>query len=145
MTPSLANPDFCRLAGRLIAEGMDVRLKARGNSMQPWIRNGDMITLGPADPARLKRGDVIAFETAAGRLTIHRLVDVRAGEAGLTLVTRGDARAANDPPFGVGGIVGRVIEVWRGGQRVRVNGPAYLWRAAFRRRVMAVRRRARAG
>jgi len=145
MTPSLANPDFCRLAGRLIAEGMNVRLKARGNSMHPWIRAGDLITVGPADPAQLKRGDVIVFESAAGRLIIHRLVAVRAGEAGLTLVTRGDAGAANDPPFGVGRIVGRVIEVWRGGQRVQVNGSAYLWRAAFRRRVMAVWRRASFG
>lgn len=145
MTPSLANPDFCRLASRLIAEGMNVRLKASGNSMQPWIRDGDMITLGPADPVRLKRGDVIAFETAAGTLTIHRLVAVRDGAVGLTFVAQGDARAASDPPFGVGRLVGRVIEVWRGGHRVRVNGPAYLWRAAFRRRVLAVWRRARAG
>jgi len=145
MTPSLANPDFCRLARCLIAEGMNVRLKARGHSMQPWIRAGDLITVAPSDPAQLKRGDVIVFESAAGRLIIHRLVAVRAGEAGLTFVTRGDAGAANDPPFGVGRIVGRVIEVWRGGRRVRANGPAYLWRAAFRRRLMAVWRLARPG
>ena len=145
MTASLANPDFCRLAGCLVAEGMQVRLKASGHSMRPWIRDGDLVTLGPTDPARLKRGDVIAFTSAAGSLTIHRLVAVRMEAGGLTFVARGDARSVSDPPFGVNRMVGRVIEVRRDGRRVRVNGRVCLWGAALRRRVMALRQLARGG
>lgn len=142
MIPSTANPDSCRLARDLLAEGRQVRLKANGDSMRPCIRDGDIITLGPAKAARLKRGHVIAFENAAGTLTIHRLAAIRAEAAGLVFVTHGDANGKSDPPFGANRVAGRVLEVRRNNHRVRVNSPVCGWLAACRRMALAVRRRA---
>lgn len=110
-----------------------MRFKASGNSMRPWIQAGDLITLAPAEATRLKRGQVIAFETTAGMLTIHRLVALRAEAAGLVLVTRGDANMANDPAFGPDRVVGRVIEVRLAGYRVPVNSPVCWGLSALRR------------
>jgi signal peptidase I len=134
---SLNNPAFCRLARSLIAEGKMVRCKAAGASMFPAIRDGDLVTLSPVDPERLKPGQVIAFETSSGTLTIHRLVVTRSHDGHLTFVTRGDARLGNDAPFGADRLVGQVVEVRRDGRQVAVAGPACLWLARLRLRIRA--------
>ena len=64
-----------------------MRFRARGGSMQPGLRDADVVSVVPADAADLRVGDVICYETGRGRLAVHRLV----GREGDCLVTRGDA------------------------------------------------------
>lgn len=95
-----------------------------GNSMHPTIKEGDILSVSPVDPASLQPGDVIIYTVGkiAGKnkhAVTHRIVSVR--EKGL--VTRGDNNLSADGtivPFDR--VVGRAEWVKRGTVLRRVKG-----------------------
>ena len=59
--------------GRLIREGKTVVLPVRGNSMRPFIQNGnDCVELHPLPPV-LRKGDVVLARTSKGYYVLHRV------------------------------------------------------------------------
>lgn len=60
------------------------------------IEVGDLIFVGPAEPAKLEEGDVIAF--MEGRIVVtHRIIGIQTGEDGsLLFKTQGDANNSPD-------------------------------------------------
>ena len=49
-------------------------LKARGGSMTPFIRDGDIVVIANAQRMNVAVGDVVCYETHPGRLRLHRVV-----------------------------------------------------------------------
>src|SRR2546425_13344506 len=98
------------LAADLLRRGAPLRIKARGGSMLPFLRDGDVALVMPAVGTEIGVGDVICYETAAGRLFLHRVIEHRRGG----FVGKGDA-----PPFtqcvDPGEGLGRGVAVPRGG------------------------------
>lgn len=64
-----------------------VRFRARGGSMRPSLRDGDVVSVVRADPDAIAIGDVVCFVPEPGRLSLHRVIGRDAG----CLVTKGDA------------------------------------------------------
>ena len=59
--------------GRLIREGKTVVLPVRGNSMRPFIQNGnDCVELHPLPPV-LRKGDVVLARTSKDYYVLHRV------------------------------------------------------------------------
>lgn len=59
--------------GRLIREGKTVVLPVRGNSMRPFIQNGNnCVELHPLPPV-LRKGDVVLARTSKGYYVLHRV------------------------------------------------------------------------
>ena len=67
-----------------------------GGSMAPSIPMGALILIEPVGPASITVGDVITF-TLPDRLITHRVIAITHDDAGLELVTKGDANDAADP------------------------------------------------
>ena len=62
--------------GRLIREGKTVMLPVRGNSMRPFIQNGnDCVELHPLPPV-LRKGDVVLARTSKGYYVLHRVTAI---------------------------------------------------------------------
>ena len=62
--------------GRLIREGKTVVLPVRGNSMRPFIQNGnDCVELHPLPPV-LRKGDVVLARTSKGYDVLHRVTAI---------------------------------------------------------------------
>ena len=62
--------------GRLIQEGKTVVLPVRGNSMRPFIQNGnDCVELHPLPPV-LRKGDVVLARTSKGYYVLHRVTAI---------------------------------------------------------------------
>ena len=62
--------------GRLIREGKTVVLPVRGNSMRPFIQNGnDCVELHPLPPV-LRKGDVVLARTSKGYYVLHRVTAI---------------------------------------------------------------------
>ena len=67
-----------------------------GGSMAPAIPMGALILIEPVAPESITVGDVITF-TLPDRLITHRVIAVTRDDAGLQLMTKGDANDAADP------------------------------------------------
>ena len=62
--------------GRLIREGKTVVLPVRGNSVRPFIQNGnDCVELHPLPPV-LRKGDVVLARTSKGYYVLHRVTAI---------------------------------------------------------------------
>lgn len=105
-----------------LAEGKSIRFKvaARGSSMAPWIRHGDVITLSPLSRRGARIGDVVAYlQPGIGRMIVHRIVNFREGSP----VLRGDNCTGNDETIVGFSILGRVTSVRRNGILLPGVGP----------------------
>ncbi|HET7571552.1 MAG TPA: signal peptidase I [Gaiellaceae bacterium] len=76
-----------------------------GTSMQPLLHAGDLVLLDHADPAALRKGDIIAFKTTKqaqqqyhvpGRY-VHRIVKIQHGRNGYRFLTKGDNVSGHEP------------------------------------------------
>ena len=88
----------------LLARGLAVRFRVRGDSMHPTIRCGQALHVVPIRATELVRGDVVLAHHPRG-LTAHRIVRID----GARIVTRGDNCSLDDPAFATGDVLGRVV------------------------------------
>ena len=98
--------------------GKSFRFRARGGSMGPFIKEGDVVTIAPINGRLPGLGDIVAtVNGAAGRLFIHRVTRKNSEE----YVTKGDAADSDDGPVSANQILGCVTCVERGGKKVRLG------------------------
>lgn len=112
---SLSGSTLVQLVRAVLGKGAPVRFRAKGFSMSPFIRNGDVVTLSPVQGIFPRVGDVIAFVVReTDKLCVHRVV----GKKGEFYVTKGDN--SNEPDESVldENILGFVTRVERNGREV---------------------------
>ena len=85
--------DLTALIAEVVGRGGHLEIAAVGFSMAPAIQPGDKLVLGPLHDEEPRLGQVVVVPRA-GSLLAHRVVEV-----GARLIARGDACAADDPPF----------------------------------------------
>src|SRR5262249_40798715 len=95
---------FRDVASEFITSGFSFRFQARGRSMWPTIRDGDILHVEGVASAAIRLADVVLFSSEQG-LKAHRVVRKHAG----TFVTRGDAAVEADSPIRGEQIMGRVV------------------------------------
>jgi uncharacterized repeat protein (TIGR01451 family) len=86
--------------------GLRVRFQARGASMSPAIRDGELVYVEPASGAALRRGDIVLVKGDRG-FRLHRLILADAGRD--LFITRGDCGMEDDPAVRSGQILGVAI------------------------------------
>ena len=124
----LSGGSLAGLMGAILEKGKPFRFEARGESMHPAIRDGDILTVAPAAGRRPRTGDIVAFvHPETGGVRVHRVVGRGAGR----YVLKGDNALGADPAVGPEGILGFVVGLERDGRRRRL-GPAALSAALAR-------------
>lgn len=99
---------FRELCSTLLEQGMSVQFEARGVSMSPTIRSGDMVQVEPLEPHELHRGDIVLGQDT-GRFILHRVM----GRDERMCSTRGDSSREADRSIAVSEVVGRVLSARR--------------------------------
>jgi hypothetical protein len=123
----LGTPGLAGLMREILAGGNTVRLRVGGASMQPCLRDGDVLIIGTPDRP-LETGDVAALAVPPdGALLVHRLIGARDG----ILRFKGDAVRFVDPPVRAEDVLGIVLSVERAGRKVRFAGRKSRRLAAF--------------
>jgi GNAT superfamily N-acetyltransferase len=126
----LDDDSFLDLSAEILRQGGSFQFRAHGSSMAPFIRDGDLLTVVPCDPAGLEIGDVALYRTHRERIVAHRVVDKSAQRGEWTLVTQGDARLHPDRPVRGDRLLGRIARIQRGDRACHLDrGP---WRLAAR-------------
>jgi len=95
---------FRELIVGLAASGLRFRFHAKGRSMLPAIRDGELLHVKPADPANIRVADIVLFRDGQG-FKAHRVVRKCAN----VFVTRGDAGIEADGAIRGEQIMGKII------------------------------------
>ncbi|MCB9547508.1 MAG: S24/S26 family peptidase [Myxococcales bacterium] len=121
-----------RLALEALAAGLPVRLRARGASMRPAVRDGDVLLLAP-DAAHAGVGDLVLVPREDFGV-VHRVI-ARVGER---VWVKGDALPRPDGWFDRRALPARVVGIERGDRLVALRPwwavPASLLTAPLRGR-----------
>lgn len=97
-----------------------VHLTAWGTSMLPSVWPGDLLTIQSVAQDEVVPGDIVLV-LRDYRFFVHRLVERRQNQGGISWITRGDAMPHNDPPARASELLGRVASIRRG-DRIIVPG-----------------------
>ena len=114
-----------------MAEGRSVRIRLKGNSMFPLLRDGrDEVFLYPCEGKEIKPMDVVLFRYR-GMHVLHRVIR----REGQQLYLQGDGVFVSRETCTTADVIGVMKQVKRSsGRVVDVDGwrwrlPSYLWRA----------------
>jgi len=97
----------------VIDKGALFRFRAHGNSMSPFIKDGDILTLAPIGNIRLSIGEIVAFVNAENlKLSVHRII----GKEAESYCLKGDNLQTADGMVSGRNILARVVSVERSGK-----------------------------
>jgi signal peptidase I len=106
---------FLNLATEILSQGHSLRFRARGISMRPLIRDGDLLEIRAIRPEQVRLGDVLLYQNGRQSL-VHRVVRLQDRGAEKLLLIWGDACLQPDGWVGAKQVLGRVARVERMGR-----------------------------
>jgi len=114
---SISSAALSELLQAVLAKGADFRFKARGTSMTPFIRNGDIITI--TSVKKVEIGSIVAFSRpGTGQLVVHRVVAKRKEE----VYIMGDGSSDHtDDWVPIKNIIGHLVRIERNGQDIHLG------------------------
>jgi signal peptidase I len=97
----------------VLSKGFSIRFKAKGFSMFPVIKDGDIITVSPFPGVSIRSGNIIAFiHPQTEKLVVHRLIETK--ENGF--LTKGDNSLETDGDIPGTYILGKVTRIEKKGK-----------------------------
>jgi signal peptidase I len=129
--------DFAELSAEILGAGKALRFRARGDSMSPLVRDGDVLLVRPVDMAAVRVGDLVLCSSEGGRVVVHRVIRREVNQEGHWFTVQGDAVARPDGLIPGAQVYGRVVAIERGAARIELHRPVTRtlgWLAALRSR-----------
>jgi signal peptidase I len=98
-----------------------LNLPAYGDSMFPYIQQGDLCRFTPCNPAFIRKGDVILFSSDSGQLIAHRFVQKKTIKNKQLFVFKGDTNLGFDQPVEQERILGRLVSIEKQNIKITSN------------------------
>lgn len=144
-TKIIQNGPFFREVAIRVAEGERVRIRAKGNSMLPFIRDGkDEIILEKPNTHSFQKGRMLLIKLVGERYILHRVKRISEG----LILCHGDGNLSVFETCTGEDVIAEATEVIRNGKRIREgsirwNLYRYLWpgNLFLRRACLALYRR----
>jgi len=114
--------DFGGLAEGVLQAGASLQFQARGGSMTPTIRDGDTLLISPVRAHDLSAGQIVLCQTAKDKLVVHRILERRQQQGGLSFLLKGDRCDCPDGWVDGSSILGRAVQASRQGKAVQLHG-----------------------
>lgn len=108
------------LRKQLIENNHAVKIVASGYSMFPFMRNGDIQTIGPVPIEEIQIGDVVVFEHA-NKWISHRVISIQNNNTAITLILRGDTCIRLDPFVTKANYIGKTLAYERGENTINLD------------------------
>jgi signal peptidase I len=116
--------DALRIADALHRCGR-ITLRVHGASMLPWVRPADIAIIRHTSVDNVRCGDVVLFRRD-NRLFVHRIVERRGSLGTARFYAKGDAHPGSDGHVEEQELLGRVVRLYRGHQRIDLDAPSQL-------------------
>lgn len=133
----LPNQPFFQWTEQMLQEGQNVELTVKGQSMRPFLRDGEMVTIVPvSDDSNLKKGTIILAKTEKDTVMMHRIFRME----GNRILMKGDGNILQTEWVQRGDVLGIAENVCRQGRDVSLYTPfrrlgAWCWRNQLLRRI----------
>ena len=128
-------------AVKLISEGREVTLRAKGRSMLPFVKDGDVVQL--VKPQVLQLYDIVLAQVAEGQYVLHRIVDICDDR----VVLMGDGNLRECEQCGVNSVLAVAVKIIRGDKEYDCRDSSHLrlskiwrWLLPIRRYLLAIYR-----
>ena len=106
--------DFETLTTSILQDGKKVRFKAHGDSMHPFIQDGDVVEVRHVKSNKIKPGDIVLSRLPDGRLVVHRVIQKYFD----SFLIQGDALPYPDGLIPLHNIFGLVDAIFRQGKSI---------------------------
>lgn len=107
---NLTGESFIKIMKAVLQKECSFRFRAKGCSMHPFIKDGDMVTITLLKNKNPRCGDIVAFVCSQSqKLNIHRIVDIWKGRFHI----KGDNACKTDGLIPSENIIGFVTRVER--------------------------------
>lgn len=113
-----AKIDFAEVSRQVLNKGACLHFQAKGCSMSPVIRDGDILNVYPLNGTKVRLGDVIFYENQSKQLTVHRVIKRVFNTDSKVLVVKGDSNIDRGEEVTLKQILGRVEAIERDGCRI---------------------------
>lgn len=139
-TVSCEGNEFEELAMELLGVGRALRFRARGSSMWPLVRDGDILDVRPVGDTAIDVDDIVLYRSSGHGIVVHRVVGVRRLGREAILLIKGDSVKTADPQVEESQILGRVVGIERRGRRIAPAPRLWRLRSSLHRRLLPLRR-----
>lgn len=102
--------DLLQLSSEIIHRGCCLRFMAKGHSMHPFIKDGEVVVVKPIGIFEIKKGDVILYHTSLNMIA-HRVIKRKRENNKIMLVTKGDSNLNFDTLVQENNILGKIIAI----------------------------------
>ena len=124
---TIANDELLGEVCTLLATGKKVKIRAKGDSMLPFI-HGDKDTLLLAPVEALHTGDIVLARISEGRYILHRIIKISGGQ--ITLI--GDGNLFKTEQCNISDIYGiAVTAIRQGKERSLISFKSILYAKAW--------------
>ena len=115
--------EFDALAQAIVERGLTLRFRAKGISMHPFVRDGDILFVRAVAPSQVQVGDLVLFRGAGSRVAVHRVVRRTKVEDKTAFVIKGDRAERPDGVIPAERVIGQVIARERDGVKIDLMTP----------------------
>jgi len=113
---------FLELSHQILnRKGKHLSFRARGGSMSPFIRNGEIIEIRPIESRKIKSGDIIFYRANPNKLITHRVIKRILENGKIVFITKGDRSPTFDERVYSGDVLGKVVAVEKNGRIIRFD------------------------
>jgi len=120
---SCSSSVFGGLSAEILRAGKNLRFRAHGASMQPRLRDGDLLLVQPVPAGIIRVGDVVLCNNGSDRILAHRVLRRRSGPDGLRFLVQGDQASQPDGWISQAQVYGRVAAIERAGVQIDLHRP----------------------
>ena len=117
------------LVRSLLHQGVSVRIRVSGRSMQPFLKGDELVEIVSLHARYPKIGDIILFRDQHGNPLLHRLVRRRYYNGVLHLQTKGDACMGVDSLVPADQVLGSIQRIVFTDHAVDLQTPLMRWKA----------------
>jgi signal peptidase I len=100
-----------QLLKTLIKKDGSLELPSYGNSMFPFIQEGNLCRFVPYESSILKKGDVILYHSHNDQLIAHRFVSIKMVNHQVMFQLKGDTNLGFDQLIGEERILGKLVNI----------------------------------
>lgn len=120
----------------ILCRGASLRIRVTGQSMMPFLGDGDVVTIRKVPPWSLRPGDLLFVKVVQGTPVLHRLVRKKQlVDGSAAFQTKGDALASMDEPVRADRVLGKVCQIEKengSGKSRCIEMASGLWRTVNR-------------